>query len=571
VARAERAVRAGDYAAARDAFLAAHRAQPAVAAIVSNLAAATLRADGADAALPWLIRAAELDPKRASAHVAVATVLTHLGRAADAMPHYGRAVECDPACDEAQFQLGLAALAAGDVATAAARLDAALAVKPDDPRYLVNRGVAFDMAAEHGRARALFERALVIEPKQPLIWSNLLMAANYDPDLTPAEVAGLHRRIENVFPASPRRRPRRTPSGRIKVGYVSADFRGHVGASQLLSIVRHHDRARFEVACYVANRAADTVTGRFKALADLWRPIADLDDAAAADLITADGIDVLVDFAGHSDGTRLGVFARQAAPVQVSLPGYVATTGLTAIDYRITDRISDPDDSAQALYAEKLAWLPEGHFSYEPLVEPPPPSPRAGAIVFGSFHNRRKYNARVIDTWADILRCVPESRLLLKDRQFGFATACDDTRQAFAARGIDPARLDFLGHVPDLDAHYRCYHGVDVALDPFPFNGTTTTLDALLMGVPVVALMGDRHVARLAANILTRIGRPDLIAATRAGYIDLAATLAAEPARRADLRRTLRAQVLASPIIEAARVVRSLEAFYLQAINRVEP
>lgn len=594
------AVKAGDFKGAALAFMAADKLSPNHPGILNNIAAAVGRTEGLAAALPWLLQVTALAPNDASARSSAGVTLAHLERFDEAAPHlaaalainprdaralegvglvaaargnqaaardhFAQALAIDPNRAEAMFRLGLDALENGDTATAIERFERAIARAPGDVRYLVKCGVALDMASRNAEARRRYDAALAIDPGNLLIWSNKLFSAVYDPTLSPRQLAEMHMQVDSLLPRSLRRdpAPRPTAGRRIRVGYVSADFRFHVGAPQLMALLKSHDRAAFEIVCYATNPRADAATEMFRALADTWRPIHDLSDDAAADVIERDAIDILVDLIGHSEGTRLGIFARRPAPVAVSVPGYVATTGLSAIDYRISDAVSDPDAADQANYSEQLVRLPEGHFCYEPLVPMPEVMPRDSSddIVFTSFHNRRKYGEPVLDTWATLLKRVPRSRLLLKDRQFGFAPACDDLRRAFGARGVDPARLAFLGYAPALDAHYRSYHATDIALDPFPFNGTTTTLDALLMGVPVVALRGDRHVARLAANILTRVGLTDLIAESSEAYVEIAARLAADPARRADLRQGLRGKVETSAVIQARRIVGPLEDFY---------
>ena len=608
--RAVAAVAAKDFKGAMAAYHDAHLLAPAEAGILANLAAAAMRAEGLSAAAPWLVKAADLQPVSASAQGKAGLVLAHLQRIDEAEPylvrslalnaendsaheglglvaayrgerekarrHFEHAVAANDKAAESRFQLGYLALWDRDAVTALTHFEAAISINPRETRYLVNAGIALGTMGRNREARSRFDAALAVDPGHLLIWSNMLIAAVYDPELSASAVADLHRGFQSLFPVEICRKVHARPTAgrRIKVGYVASDFRHHVGASQLLSLLRSHDRAAFEIVCYVGNAYSDSITERCRALADGWRPIHHLTDDAAADLIVEDGVDVLVDFNGHSDGARLGVFARRPAPVSVSIPGYVATTGLSAIDYRITDRISDPDDADRANYAEQLVWLPEGHFTYEPLTDLPataePPEPHRGHVAFGSFHNPRKYNATLFETWAAVLARVPNSVLVLKDRQFDHHSACDLVRREMGSYGIDGARLKFQGFTQTLEAHYRAYDDVDIALDPFPFNGTTTSLDALLMGVPVIALRGDRHVARLAANILTRVGEHELIAESRADYVNLAVSLAGDRPRRLKLRRDLRARVQASPIIQARRVVNSLEDFYRSALKRVE-
>ncbi|MBM3513992.1 MAG: tetratricopeptide repeat protein, partial [Alphaproteobacteria bacterium] len=489
------AVKAGDFSAAASAFREADALAPNQPSILGNLAAAVARSEGIKESIPWLIKRANCDPRDVAAQATAGLMLAHVGRTEDAEPYlnaalaldsgdaqalegaglvadargdiatarqlFARALDREPSRPEALFRLGLIALRDGDCANALRNIEAALRVAPRETRYLVNAGTALDMMARPAAARRRFDEALGIDPGNALIWSNKLMAAAYDPALSATALADLHRQYDQLFPVSLRRdAPRHSIAARpIRIGYVSADFRSHVGASQLLALIRAHDRTAFNITCYVANAASDHVTAELRGLVDHWRPIYDLNDDAAAAAIWADGIDILIDVAGHSDGSRLGIFARTPAPVMVSLPGYIATTGLSAIQYRITDSISDPTEADQAHYVERLVRLPEGHFCYEPLVTLPSVSvrPADGPVVFGSFHNRRKYNDGVVEVWAGILARVPRSRLILKDRQFDHQSAREDVAGQFSVLGVERSRLEFLGYAPSLDAHYRAY------------------------------------------------------------------------------------------------------------------
>jgi predicted O-linked N-acetylglucosamine transferase (SPINDLY family) len=282
--------------------------------------------------------------------------------------------------------------------------------------------------------------------------------------------------------------------------------------------------------------------------------------------ILDDQIDIAIDLTGHTGNNRLTALAAYAAPLQVSWLGYPCTTGLGAIDYRITEAVADPLDTADPHYSEKLVRLPRSFLCYRPPDEAPAPGPLpslcGNPFTFGSFNNLPKVNDAVIDAWAEILRRVPGSRLLLKSRAFACREPADRMRLTFADRGIDPQRIELVGWRRDPAEHLLLYGQVDLALDPFPYNGTTTSCEAMWMGVPVLTLAGERHAARVGASLITQVGLTDLITATAEDYVERAVALAASRDGLAEIRETLRARMAASPLCDAAAFARDMEAAY---------
>ena len=358
----------------------------------------------------------------------------------------------------------------------------------------------------------------------------------------------------------------REAARRLKIGYVSPDFRGHSVAYFVEPLLKGHDRQAVEVFCYAEVTRPDTVTAHLQGLVDHWLVTVGLSDEELAERIRADGIDILVDLAGHTANNRLRVFARKPAPVQVTWLGYPNTTGLEAIDYRLVDAVTDPVGEADAWASETLVRLEGGFLCYGGLKDAPeptvPPCLKTGTVTFGSFNNPAKVSAATFDAWATLLSRLPQARLLLKGKPFADAA----TRALFLARlgerGVAAERVELVAWLPGTAAHLALYHRVDIALDPFPYNGTTTTCEALWMGVPVVTLRGDRHAGRVGASLLSQIGLTDLIANSVEEYVEIALALARNPGRLDDLRRALRPRMAASPLCDGRAFARKMEAAF---------
>ena len=291
-------------------------------------------------------------------------------------------------------------------------------------------------------------------------------------------------------------------------------------------------------------------------------------DERVADKVWENKIDILVDLAGHTAGNRLRVFARKPAPVQVSYLGYPGSTGLSEMDYRLTDSLADPPGKTELLHSEKLLRLPVCNWCFnEPDDAPmvgPLPAYAAGSICFGTFNNFTKASPAIMDMWAAILNAVPSSRLIMKFRGLGEKSVRQQIHQCFASRGVRAERLEIRGHEPNPVSHLKAYNEVDIALDTFPYHGTTTTCEAMWMGVPVVTLAGSSHVSRVGVSLLSSVGLPEMIAQTPQQYVEIAVGLARDLPRLADLRLTLRPRMRASPLMDAPRFARDIEAAYRQ-------
>ncbi len=417
---------------------------------------------------------------------------------------------------------------------------------------------------------AVLEEVPALAPYAAELHSNRLLHLNYDAQRTPAELRREHELWAERFAtplAASRLAPtqRRDPDRRLRIGYLSPDLRRHSVAYFIAPLLQSHDRSAVEAICYASVPRPDSFTLELRGLADGWVDVHHLDDAALALRIHADEIDILVELAGQTREGRLLACARRPAPVQISYLGYPNTTGLRAIDYRLTDHLADPDGFDEH-YCETLIRLPRCFLAYAtPRHAPeigPPPAARNGYVTFGSFNNLAKVNRGVIATWADLLRQVPGSRLALKSA----GTADPETRAAlegaFAAAGIGPERLRIMAPAAEAGDHLALYNEIDIALDTFPYHGTTTTCEALWMGVPVVTLVGDRHAGRVGASLLATIGFTAGITATAEDYVLTARLLASRPELLATCRRNLRGDLARSPLCDHQGHARAVEEAY---------
>lgn len=467
-----------------------------------------------------------------------------------------RAVELEPGNALSQANLGAALSEAGRLGEAIAACQAALAADPANAQARSNLASALLDRGEVAAARAEWNAL----SGDPIAGSNALYAGLFDPVLDRArglaQARGWAARHHPQAPAP----IARAPSSRLRVGFVSPDLRSHSVAWFLLPYLAARDRDTIELYAYSELAAEDAITGKLKPGFDSWRRTDGRSAAQVAASIAEDGIEVLVDLAGHTAGNRLDVFARKPAPVQASWLGYPDPTGLAAIDWRLTDAICDPEDSS----GPEAPWrLPAGIHCYA-LPEDPPaiaPSPNE-APVFGSFNAWPKHSDPCLDLWAEILRAMPDARLVLKSRAFADPDTATATHARFERRGIAAARVDLRARLDDPRAHLALYAAIDVALDPFPYNGVTTTCEALAMGVPVVTLAGTRPAGRAGMALLTRLGHPEWIATSPQGYVRIALDLARDRAKRASLRAALRGELMASPLGDAKRFAAALDGAF---------
>ena len=540
---------------------------PSDASVQSNLGSALKARGKLDEATACFEQALRLKPDMIEAKLNLANAWLVQGKLDQAGAAYREIARVRPGLPGVHSNLGMVLRTQGRMAEALDAYRQSLTINSADPAAHANLG---NVLADLGRideSCASYERALALRPGDIEVRSNILMQRNYDPTLDPAALLALHRDFAAALGAVPVMRDHANahePERRLRVGYVSGDFAHHPVGYFVLPVLAAHDPAQVEIVCYSARQTEDAITARIKAHAALWRPMVGIDDAALAAQIRDDRIDILIDLSGHTAGNRLGAFARKPAPVQVTWLGYPATTGLPTIDYRLTDAIADPAPAADAHSTEQLFRLPHGFHCYVPPESAPDVAPARpdGPIAFGSFNNLSKVNDRVIAVWGRLLAAVPGSRLVLKARPLNDPTTRALYQAKFADAGVAHDRLILLETATSWPDHMTQYGAIDIALDPFPYNGTTTTCDALWMGTPVVALRGDRHAARVGASLLSQVGLADLVADDLDGYIATAVALAADADRCSALRTSLRERVRASPLGDQAGFARTLEAAY---------
>ena len=504
-------------------------------------------------------------PDYAEAHYNLGNVLKDLGRLDEAVGCYYRALDLNPGSIEANNNLGNALKDLGRLDDSLASYRKALDIKNDYAAAHSNIGNVLRDLGHLDDALASYRKSLAIEPDYYKAHSNLLLAllsSTIDQDAVFKEHC-LWEKNHAMQYQPLQHQCDGDVDKRLRVGFVSADLLTHSVSYFLEAPFSSYDREKLEIYCYSNSFLEDETTTRLQSLVDEWRNIAGWQDKQVINSIQADGIDILVDLSGHTKGQRLKVFARKPAPIQVTWLGYPSvTTGLTAIDYKLSDDIADPAGIADSLSVERLLRLPNGHHCYQPPVDAPEigPSPIVAnqTITFGSFNSLAKITPEVVDSWSRILQAVPQSRLILKNASLGSSTVRERYRSLFAI-SIDPERIIFKSCLPSKKDHFSLYNEVDIALDPFPFNGVTTTCEALWMGVPVVTWRGDRHQARIGASLLTRVGLENLVAPDINGYEKTVVALAGNTALLEKLRSNMRDRLLSSPLCDGAGFARDLE------------
>jgi predicted O-linked N-acetylglucosamine transferase (SPINDLY family) len=419
-----------------------------------------------------------------------------------------------------------------------------------------------------------FQKAVEINPDHVLARFNELFVLNYSPDQSPADIAAKHfavgQWLDQLGNAQKKSFSNEHDEDRVlRIAYLSSDFRDHSVAHFILPVLESHDHSRFEIYVYHNHFRTDEITRRAQRAAFQYLEVAGMNDADLMKQIAGDRIDLLVELNGLSRGNRLTMLAQRAAPVQLSWLGYPNTTGLKSMDYRIVDAVTDPEDQPGNLNSEKLIRMPDVFSVYQP----PPGLPAVGSapfrkngfITFGSFNNLPKITAAVLNAWAAILNALPESRILIKSRMLQYQNPARRLLRDLLERGVAEDRIDMVGYSENKTMHLGFYNRVDICLDTFPYNGTTTTCDSLIMGVPVITLEGEDHRSRVGASQLRALGLDDLLAGNENDYVENAVSLALDPDRLQSLRANLRNRMKSSPLMDAVAFTKELEANYQKA------
>lgn len=530
------------------------------------------RLNALDDAEQCLNRALALDPRNTEALRNLALVFQYKHQSDKAVDYYLEALAQNQDDVATLYGLGNAYAELDQLTWAQQCYERVLKQNPGHASALLNLSNVLAYQAEPGLAIEHYRRALIASSYHSSIHSNLLLCLHYGQEHDLATIFEEHlawaRRHEsatvNPRPFAPKQR------GKLRVGYVTPDLREHSVAYFFEPILAHHDRERFEIFCYVESAKQGAIAGRLSQLPDAMRETRGQSDERVAAMIREDAIDILVDLAGHTDHNRLGIFALRAAPVQVTYLGYPNTTGLRSMDYRLTDAWADPPGTTDRYHTEQLIRLRRGFLCFAPPPESPGitplPASRRGYVTFGSFNVLTKITPRMLDLWGTILLTVPGSRLLIKNRQLTDTTLQKRLLAQLESRGIAGDRIAMLGRTSK-ESHMSSYGEVDIALDTYPYNGTTTTCDTLWMGVPVVTRAGLSHVSRVGVSLLTRMGLDHLIAFDDQQYIRCAVDLANDWRQLGELRQCLRGRFLQSGLCDGQAFTREVESLYEGFLN----
>lgn len=547
--------------------------------------------------------ALHIDPARAVIHYNLGNVLHKQMKFNEAIQCYQRALQIRPNFPEALHNQGIMFAALGEIDQAIASCQCAIELKPDfvDAHNSIGAIHVESGALEHGiscykraltisrenaltssnlatalslqgkleEASGYYREALRINPTNHHIHSDLLLLLNYFPNLDQSAIFAEHlewgRRFDIVAQPRSFHAHNRDPNRRLKIGYVSRDFCAHSVASFIHPILAHHDPTTVETYGYADTTNHDETTKCLMKLSSHWRDIHTYTVEQVVSLIHSDRIDILVDLAGHTAFNRLPVFVHKPAPVQLTYLGYPNTTGLHTIDYRLTDINADPPGQ-EKFYTETLVRMPNGFLCYKAPIDisvaDTTPLLTSGHVTFGSFNNLTKITPQVIALWAHILKIIPDSRLILKNKSLRDEMTRERYTILFEQHGISPENLELIGWLQNNSDHLALYNRIDIALDTFPYNGTTTTCEALWMGVPVITLAGSRHAGRVGVSLLTQLGLADYIADTPEDYVHLAMQLASNVDKLAALRKNLRVRMANSLLCDGKNFTRRLEETY---------
>lgn len=520
--------------------------------------------------------AISLNPDYASAYTNLANVQQEIGKVEEAITNYAKATVLKPTSAEIYNNYALALRSIGQEYEAINNYNKAISLKPNFAEVYNNLGNAYKDIGQLEEALNNYDKAIQLKPEHIITYSNRCFLLNYFHNLTQKKIYDEHLKLEKIFEKKIVHNDivSKSTNERIRVGYISADFKVHSVAYFFEPLLRSHNKKLIDVFCYYDNQTIDDTTKRLIKKSEHWRSVVDMDDFEVIKLIKKDNIDILVDMAGHTGQNRLIVFSYKPAPIQITWLGYPNTTGLSTIDYRFTDDVADPIGESDKLHTEKLIRLENGFLCYQGddtisntgLL----PCVKKGNITFGSFNNTSKLNKHVIRVWSEILHGVPNSNLILKSKQLIDINLRNQYLKLFEQEGISNNRIKLYARLSNKKDHLKLYNLVDICLDPFPYNGTTTTCEALWMGVPVITMLGNRHSSRVGATIMTHVGLKEFIAKDECEYIDLAVKSVKKLDYIADLRRNLRKKMNNSELCNSYLFARNIEKSYCKMMGELK-
>jgi len=514
--------------------------------------------------------ALRLNPNLVDAYINLGVIFNEKRNFVESTDYFEKALQLDPTNSFAYHGIAHNLFEINQFQEAIKYYEKSLNLFPNNADVYNNIGIILMTQGKLDEAKKYFKHALKLKPDELRPYANILMMMNYNSDYDAKRIFSEHVQFakhfcDPLYPTTHLYTNKRTPNRRLKVGYVSPDFRRHPVACFIEPVIKVHSNEYFDVYCYSNSKIRDQVTERIQRYADHWRDITEITDEEASGLIRVDEIDILVDLAGYTGDNRVQLFARKPAPIQVSWIGYLTTTGLSAINYKIADNYTDPLCMTEQFYTEELIRLPESFLCYLPDEDSPKvnnlPALLTGNITFGSFNNFRKVRPEVFTLWAKVLNVIPGSRLIMKGKNFFDKSTCQYAINMFIQRGIAPERITLLSSDPS-PKHLESYNQVDIGLDTFPFNGAATTCEAMWMGVPVITLAGAAYHSRTGISLLSNVGLPELVAKTSDEYVSIAVNLAKDLQRLRSIRERLRDMIKYSPLCDAKKFTLSLEMCY---------
>jgi predicted O-linked N-acetylglucosamine transferase (SPINDLY family) len=539
---------------------------------INNLGSTLNSLGRSDDAVALFKKAVELKPEFVEAHSNLAISLSNLGQKAEALEAVDAALKLRPRLSKEHFMRGLILRDLRRTDEGVEAIRTALNLEPNNVGALTALGYSLLERGDIDEAMDALKRSIELNP-DPQTHSNVLMTINYHPGYSQADLLKAHKSWADLheLPHVKNWKPHdndRSPDRRLRIGYVSPDFRGHSVSYFLEPILQNYDRDQFELYAYAHMSTTDMHTWRLRAQIEQWREISARPPDEVAAQIREDRIDILIELAGHTGNNALAVFARKPAPVQINMIGFPSTTGLSSMDYRITDALCDPPGQTDPFNTESLIRLPDIFWCYRPPDNCPEvaslPADETGQITFTSVNNFTKVTPDVQRMWAQVLKAVPNSRLILQTSALSSEHTQTTVKARFAESGVDTGRLEFRPW-SDFDQYVKLLERSDMTLDPYPFNGGTTTCHSLWMGAPVITLAGDRHASRMGLSMMTAIGLPEFVAHTPDDYVNIAVRFANDLPRLREIRAGMRDRLTASPLLDAPTYTRNLEAAYRQA------